>query len=89
MKKYTQLYVTIFVLVCYYPQGLQIMGSEFSTGTSDSPGYMVELSGMYNGNYTTFTDYILSAGKIFGMGRITAPTKITFKPADTNKLSCK
>ena len=90
MKKYINMLLsTTLVLVCHYPQNLKIMGSEFSTGSSKSPGYMVELSGIENKQYVTYTDYILSTGKIFGMGRIAAPDKIIFKKSNTTKMNCK
>lgn len=81
--------LALFVMICVYPRELQIMGSEFSTGTAKSPAYMVELSGMYKGEYTTFTSYIVSMGKAFGFGRLNAPKRITFKEGNVRQLECK
>lgn len=50
---------------------------------------MVELSGMYKGNYTILTDYQFSVGKVIGFGRIMAPKEIIFKPDNRSDLKCK
>lgn len=80
--------LSLLMAVCIYPQQMEIMGSEFSTGTSKSPAYMVELSGKLDGRYVTLTDYKMTAGKLLGFGRISAPDKIVFKPAQTDELDC-
>lgn len=78
-----------FAALCKYPKKLKISNSEFSTGTAKSPAYMVELSGMLNGNYVTLTSYNITMGKAFGFGRITSPKIIKFIPSNTKTLKCK
>jgi len=87
--KNTRTLLALALAVCLYPKDMKIMGSEFSTGTSDSPAYMVEISGMLNGKYTTLTSYNMTLGKLLGMGRFTAPDRIDFEPSDTDKLECR
>lgn len=74
--------------VCLYPHQMEITTSEFSTGTPSSPAYMIEVSGELDGNYTTLTAYNVTVGKFLGLGRVTAPDKIVFKPARVDKLTC-
>lgn len=65
---------------CYYPEGLNILSTEFSTGGGDKIMVILEVFGEKDGKYVTYLDSSINAGGIFGLGRVTIPTRINYVP---------
>ena len=65
---------------CYYPEGLNILSTEFSTGGGDKFMVILEVFGEKDGKYVTYLDSSIHASGIFGLGRLTIPSRINYVP---------
>ena len=74
---------------CSLPKDCTYMDSEFSTGGTESPSYLMEVTcRMPDEKIVKYISWKLTTGGIFGAGRITAPSKITFVPGKNASLTC-
>lgn len=75
--------------VCYYPEGCEIISSEFSTGGGKRALYVMELDcRQKDGSMVKYIDVEFSAAGMLNMGRISVPRKIVFKEHDKDELEC-
>ncbi len=75
--------------ICLYPQGCEIISSEFSTGGGEKAFYLMELDCKHeDGSITKYLDAEFSVGGFFGVGRLAMPRKVVFKPHDEDELEC-
>lgn len=75
---------------CQLPKGCQYLDSEFSTGGGDKVSYIMEVTcRMSKKQIVKYTHWEVSIGSLFGVGRFTAPKKISFKAGKTDELLCK
>ena len=101
MKKLNRLALTAFMLSvllcagtvnaaqCNLPKNCNYLDSEFSTGGGDKVSYVMEVTcKMPDLNIIKYTHWKISAGSLFGIGRFTAPKKITFKKGTRDELEC-
>ncbi len=98
MKKLTLISLLLFTAPsyastaeCYVPKECKIVSSEFSTGGGDKAFYITEVDCQQeDGMIVKYVDTEFSIGGLFGMGRISTPDKIIFKPRedDKDKLDC-
>lgn len=74
---------------CSLPKNCTYLDSEFSTGGGNKASYVMEVTcKMPNNTIVKYTSWKLSAGNLFGMGRLTAPKKIVFAPGNKDELVC-
>jgi len=75
--------------VCYYPEGCEIISSEFSTGGGKKAFYIMELDcKLEDGSIIKYIDVEFSAAGMLNMGRISVPRKIVFKEHSKDELEC-
>lgn len=94
MKKLTAILLLVLAgganaATCKLPKNCTYLDSEFSTGGGDKVSYLMEVTCKMPGNrIVKYLNWELSVGSVFGMGRITAPNRIEFKPSRLTKLDC-
>ena len=75
--------------ICYYPEGCEIISSEFSTGGGKKAFYIMELDcKLEDGSIVKYIDVEFSAAGMLNMGRISVPRKIVFKEHSKDELEC-
>ena len=75
--------------VCYYPEGCEIISSEFSTGGGKKAFYIMELDcKLEDGSIVKYIDVEFSAAGMLNMGRVSVPRKIVFKEHSKDELEC-